>query len=334
MLVDSIESINNQIKKKRKAIVAIGCSFVEGMGALDPLIYMRYHWHRDPVHGTIINLAGAELTEFLNRYPDITKNPNGSLNFKKMQHKNAFANVLCKKYFDDEYVCINLGLGGRGSRASIKELYCYPIDWSSLDKIIVIYLPTGQSRFDFVNDEWDTTHDQNHWFTIMPGDTEESGPKGNLSRSYLEGIWSNKFEILEQVLNAKELETWCKLHNASLIITPAFEIINKDFYINNVLKMVVRDTLRNAGIEEVVPDKSAKYMVETYPWDSMFYPEGSNSFAHLTIAKEGASEPTHLGNYADTGSPNGWVTPCSHPSAIAHDYFAKLLREEIIKRFT
>ena len=62
----------------------------------------------------------------------------------------------------------------------------------------------------------------------------------------------------------------------------------------------------------------------------MFYPDGEKTFADAVTAKENIKDD-HFFNYLGTGSPNGWITACAHPSAKGHDYFAQLLYNHITK---
>lgn len=39
-----IKEINEGIKRNKKAIISIGCSFVQGQGAVDDNLYVDYKW--------------------------------------------------------------------------------------------------------------------------------------------------------------------------------------------------------------------------------------------------------------------------------------------------
>jgi len=122
-----IAAINNDLKKTRKAIISIGCSFVEGQGAIDQDIYEQHDWSMlktgvpmEPI------LTDAEKSKLVLSHKELRIDNNGNIDWTFMQHKNAFVNVLCKKYFNSEYTAINFGLKGKGNRASIKSLYFHP----------------------------------------------------------------------------------------------------------------------------------------------------------------------------------------------------------------
>jgi hypothetical protein len=73
--------------------------------------------------------------------------------------------------------------------------------------------------------------------------------------------------------------------------------------------------------------------VDLWPWESMFRPEGDETFIDLLIKKEEPKDFSYktIMDYFGNAGPNGWITSCAHPSAKGHDYFAKLLYEHINK---
>ena len=90
-----IAAINNDLKKTRKAIISIGCSFVEGQGAIDQDIYEQYDWSMlktgvpmEPI------LTDAEKSNLLLAHRELKIDNTGNVDWTFMQHKNAFVNVL------------------------------------------------------------------------------------------------------------------------------------------------------------------------------------------------------------------------------------------------
>ena len=78
-------------------------------------------------------------------------------------------------------------------------------------------------------------------------------------------------------------------------------------------------------------DKS--HLIDLFPWDKMFKPNGYETFADLAISMEDTLEDTtdHYFQFLGKGSPEGWITSCSHPSQKAHDLFAKHLYKHIVE---
>jgi hypothetical protein len=333
MYKKQIPKINASIKQTKKAIISIGCSFVQGQGAVNPELYDDYDWTYEELGVPLyLTLDSTKEKELMKKYPNVRKT-DGKLDFRFMEFDNAFVNVLCNKYFNNEYTPINLGLAGCGNRGSIKELYFQPdINWHEIEEFIVLYVPSGPERFDFVNDQWD---DHAHWICMWPHYKDKpDSPRRDLWKGYHHSLYSDKFEVLEQIAHVQELMLWCKQHNnARLIITPGFDHrYDRDTFIKalrmNIARTMDGDLIKdsNSFFQSAEVDK----LVNMWPWENMFYPDGQKTFADAVTAKEGKKDD-HFFNYLGTGSPNGWITACAHPSAKGHDYFARLLYEHIIK---
>jgi hypothetical protein len=159
-------------------------------------------------------------------------------------------------------------------------------------------------------------------------------PRRDLWKGYHHSLYSDKFEVLEQIAHVQELMLWCKQHNnARLIITPGFDHrYDRDTFIKalrmNIARTMDGDLIKdsNSFFQSSEVDK----LVNMWPWENMFYPDGQKTFADAVTAKEGKKDD-HFFNYLGTGSPNGWITACAHPSAKGHDYFAQLLYKHITK---
>ena len=337
MYYKQIAEINESIKHTKKAIISIGCSFVQGQGAVNPELYEDYNWNYDGIGVPLyLKLDASEEKELLKKYPSIVKIA-GDLNFRFMEYENAFVNVLCKKYFNGEYTPINLGLAGCGNRGSIKELYFYPeINWHEVEEFIVIYCPSGPERFDFANDQWT---DHGHWVCMWPHwHDKEDGPRRGLWKGYDECVYSEKSEILEQIANVQELMLWCKHHNnARLIITPGFDHRYSKDHFKKSLKMSIGRSIEGLKLPSFkMPgmdphdNRQHRQLLASWPWECMFKPDGYETFADLVTGQEGVKDD-HFFNYLGTGSPNGWVTACAHPTAKGHDLFAKILHKHITK---
>jgi hypothetical protein len=331
-----ILEINKDLEKTGKAIIALGCSFVQGQGAFNDELYDKYKWVYKGLGSPLeIDVTPEEQRELFAKYPDVKSAPGSPLpfDFKFMEYDNAFVNVLCKKYFNGEYTPINLGLAGCGNRGSIKELYFHPeINWHEVEEFIVLYVPSGPERFDFVNDQWD---DHAHWVCMWPHYKDKPpGPRHDLWKGYHHALYSDKFEVLEQIAHVQELMQWCKLHNnAKLIITPGFDHrYDRDYFTKSLNTKIARtmdgDLIKdsNSFFQSAEVDK----LLGLWPWECMYYPAGEKTFADAVTAQEGKKND-HFFNYLGKGSPNGWITACAHPSAKGHDYFAQLLHQYITK---
>jgi len=229
MYQDSIQQINDDITRTKRAIISLGCSFVQGQGAIDESIYKNYKWEGIKYGNPNIVWDKKNTHQLVKEFSDIKILHDGAPNFSRHEQKNAFSNVLAKKYFEGEYASINLGRSGCGNRATIKELYFYPkINWKELTEIIVIYCPTGAERFDFIDDIYHELNNHGRWVCAWPSILDDTGPNKMLWQGYKEAIHSTKFEILEQISHIQELLLWCEHKNAKLIVVPSFQkVYNK-----------------------------------------------------------------------------------------------------------
>lgn len=336
MYYQQIEKINHDIDRTGRAIITLGCSFVQGQGAVNDELYTDYHWHFEKIGIPLeLKVTEAQQQQILARYPNVRQGPHG-LDFTFMEYDNAFCNVLATKYFNQSYAAINLGIRGCGNRATIKELYFHPeLHWDRLKEIIVVYCPSGLERFDFVNDSW---QDHHHWQAMWPHYRDiEPGPRRLLWEGYARRIHSEKFEVIEQISHVQELLSWCQLKNARLIITSGFDRRYTREYFEDVLHSVYnRDkngnvTKKTRGQMNPRWQEETSRLLELWPWQNMFSPAGTPTFVDLAMAQEfpDSWQAEHFFTYTGTGSKNNWITSCAHPSAKAHDLFAKYLYEHI-----
>lgn len=334
-----IKEINDKINKTGKAVIGIGCSFVQGQGAVDDSLYIEYEWKFSELGKplSLDHLSKDEKDALIKKYPSVEYHHKfkDKLDFTFMEYDNSFVNVLATKYFCGDYASINLGRRGNGNRSSIKDLYFYPeINWDKLKEIIVIYCPSGPERFDFINDSGDDHH---RWTCVWPNYQDKpDGPRKTLWKGYHDALYSSKFEILEQIAHVQELMSWCERFNARLIITPAFD---RRYTKTNFYESLNANIGRNSESEIVAESKKLFFkkntlkFIKLWPWDKMFKPDGQETFADMALFKEFPDEHEfhHYFEFIETGSPNNWITKCAHPSAKAHDYFAKLLYNHITK---
>lgn len=338
MYKSQINEINLSLKHTKKAIITIGCSFAQGQGAINQELYDNHTWEYTEGRPLSIQTTPKQSKKILKAYDSVFES-GGVLDFSLMEYDNSYVSVLCNKFFEKEYTPINLGLRGCGNRGSIKELYMYPeIDWHLMKEIIVIYLPSGLERFDFINDE---AIDHFNWKCMWPNSNPNNQlPVSNLWKGYGDTVYSDKFSVLEQIAHVQELETWCKYKKAKLIVTTGFDRrYDKDFFYNSLTTHIDRDheqiiqtekTPLLRGFSKHPSDKS--HLIDLFPWDKMFEPNGYKTFADLAISMEDTLEDTtdHYFQFLGNGSPNNWITKCSHPSQKSHELFANHLYKHIV----
>ncbi len=327
-----INQINQDIARTGRAIIGLGCSFVQGQGAVDDELYEKYKWKFIELGKLLeIDINEKQKREILKKYPSVILDKTNNLDFTFMEYDNSFVNVLAKKYFNDSYAAINLGMRGCGNRGAIKELYFYPeIDWHEIKEIIVIYCPSGPERFDFINDQW---NDHGHWVAMWPHYTGlVEGPRKILWEGYSKALYSEKFEVLEQLGHVQELVNWCNLKNAKLIITPGFDRRYDKDYFQNSLKLKIQRTTDGEKFQHMLGynTKMIESLIEMFPWKNVFKPKGYDTFIDLVLSREHEEvDNYHFFTYLGKGSPDKWITACAHPSAKAHDLFAHELYNHI-----
>jgi len=332
-----IEIINNDIKRTRRAIIALGCSFTHGHGSLNEKIYKSYPHQFNKNTGSIDwDLSLDQKKELVNEFRDIKISHGGQLDFTEHENNNSFAKILATKYFKKGYATINLGRNGGGNRAAIKELYFYPnILWDLLREIIVIFCPTGPERLDFMDDQYHQLNYHGRWKTIWPQSFTGEQPITDLCNGYNNALFSHKFTTLEQIANIQELLLWCKHKRANLIITPAF---NTNYSVKEFTKALSTNIIRDSA-GKIIKEERKNYddvtdMVNMWPWEKMFYPEGHSTFVDLLMSREFGDRKNekYFYEFIGTGTPNKWITPCCHPSIKGHDLFAQLLYKHITEK--
>jgi len=341
MYIQQVEQINKDLERTGKAIVAFGCSFVQGQGAIDDELYEDYTWeYVGEGHVLEPKFTRSEEKALLKKYKDtIFRNREGKLEFTFMEYENAFVSVLSKKYFNGEYTPINFGIRGCGNRGSIKEIYFNNgINWDLAKEVIVLYTPSGVERFDFINDSFS---DHFRWVCMWPHykGMEEGSGRRILWEGYAKALWSEKFELLEQIGHVKELMLWAKSKNAKMVITPGFDRKYNREYFEHILGQEVErkldSTTHKLRKPLFMPVHRDINLVDEWPWDLMFRPEGHSTFVELAMSKEElTNDRDYYFQFLGKRSENGWMTPCAHPGQKAHDLFAKLLHEHITKNLS
>ena len=337
------EVVKASLDKTKRAIISLGCSFAGGEGAYDQELLEGLKWKWLGYGKPIIPLIDdATESWLLNKYTELeiddgmSMNPawpdREAINFRRMFYKNSFVNVLAHKYLEGKYTGVNFGMPGNGNRASIKNLHIWPYDWSKLDSIIVIYCPSALERFDMAKDDW---KGYSAFATLYPHPQKGNTPRANMWNGYSRGIHSDKNAVLEQIMHFMELKQWCDLHNAKLVITPAFDrSYNRSFFETALFTQHKRNNeyeVTQEPAEEIPGVKQhLTHLIDQWSWDDMFKPNGVETFMDLCLIQEQIPRDQYLfQRFLGQGSPQKWITHCSHPSAKAHDLFASLLHKKI-----
>lgn len=301
-----------RLQNKEKVIIALGDSFARGQGACDLDFGRKYNWDwYSP------SLTLEQKKEISNCF-----------------YENSWVHQLCKNHLTD-YEPLNLGLTGRGNRATIKQLYlCPEMKLHEKKEIIVIFMMSGMERFDFFLSDFDN----NVFFkTMWPrlDDRVNHNPDKDLWESYFKHVWSDKFAIMELLLNVAELKTWCKCHNAKLMLTSAFR---PDYQKNEFIRLINKEP--NQFIK--TNQSYINYLINIIDWDNFIRPNGHRCVTDYLCELEerpdliiedlfGLSSKYYEFAYSNKElSPKGFVTNCAHPSVLGHEKIADILYENIL----
>lgn len=339
MYVQQFNAVNEGIEKTKRVVIGLGCSFAQGQGAIDDELYEQYKFTVDklgiPAEAKL--MTREQKLEIIKNNELVTMGPEEKLDFTFMEYKNAFVDVLCNKYLDGRYTPMNLGIRGCGNRATIKDLYMYPqINWGGIEDIVVVYMPSGLERFDFIADTWT---DHAHFKCMWPHYQDEhipEGPRKTMWKGYAEYLWSEKFEVMEQICHVQELMTWCQAKKAKLIVVPGFDTrYNKRYFLKH-LRVSLARTMDGEILESHYLHPYINYMsdlINQFPWENMWRPGNYETFLHLVMGQEDEkTQKTGYWDFLGKGTPGGWLTPCCHPSAKGHDLLAKHLYDYLIEK--
>ena len=296
-----------KLTSNSKVIIGIGDSFTQGQGACGEDIWEKYNWDMKNVPESDERIVDTIFYE------------------------NSWVNQLCENHLTD-YTAINLGMVGRGNRASVKQLSMHPaFKFENIKEKIVIFMLTGMERFDFVHKN---LNQHVHFKTMWPSDSYDGEEKG-LWNEYLTQIYSDRSATIELILNIHEAQTWCKANNAKLILTSAFstDYNNESFY----------KKIRGEKTKENYLYGNIHYLNELMTmvnWDSYLKPGGFSCVADMLCHLEnrddliGVESSAKYYDYAYSSkkmSKGGYITPCAHPSIKAHTEIAKTMYDFIIK---
>jgi hypothetical protein len=166
---------------------------------------------------------------------------------------------------------------------------------------------SGIERFDFINKDFPIDC---HFYTMWPNPWDKNTTNKKLWQAYAESIWSDKFVLVECLLNIMEAEMICQANGWNLIVASAFD-----------QRMTMDNYLEKLGDER-------KELVFTIPWSKFLYPQGCKSFMQLLLRFDN-NEDMALGSYYEHYSSlkksTKYITPCVHPSQEGY----RIMAEEI-----
>lgn len=273
-----------QIPENAKIVIGIGDSFTEGVGSWSKHTYNMNGGFIDPLK--------------------IPENLYGEM------YENSWVSQLCRNHLTD-HIPINLGIMGKGNRAAVKELYLNPeINFKNVKSGYLVMMLSGIERFDFIEKDF-VDH---HFYTMWPNPWDEKSTNKKLWECYAKDIWSEKFVLVEALLNIKEAEYFAHRHNLKFIVTSAFDQrMNKKNYIDQL------------GSEH-------KNLIDTIPWNNFLYPENCKSFMEFLLTLDGRPELANGGfydYYSKLKSPTEYITNCMHPTEEGYRIIAEKIHEFI-----
>ena len=295
----SLSEIKFDLKRTKRAIVAIGCSFVQG----------------------------SELdVEF-----DLETRLKG-----KIKNQRSFVNLLCKKYFENHYTPINFGREAGGNFGAISRLFLYDIPWGELDEIVLIFMPTGMQRFDIIRDDV-LSHVGNDFKTLWPflfTPVKDNQDWINFNKGYEQTVHSDRFEVLNAILNFQFLNAWIYQYKPKFLIFPAFSTeYNKEYFTKTLQQGILRASY-SEKIKDIknhfIPTNSFNYsfLIDSVPWDKFITIDGSRNFFDLCFKNDKNYHPKlDMQSIIDKKliSNNEWIMPRGHPSPKGHDFLAEHL---------
>ncbi len=294
---------NKFIEEGDKVIVTIGDSFVEGQGAYDDGEWEKLNW-TEPTDQDVIN------------------------SFRHMEHRNAWPTQLRENHLRD-YNVINLGSRGKGNRYAVKRLTTFSphFEYKKASELTIIFNITQWCRFELIAENFDLTF--NRLFeTIWPSVPGDKAPPGHkdLWTGYGTAVFSNKSTTLEFISTLVELQNFCKIHNANLVVINQMEDLGyKSLMQENIMKDSHPDIYnRNSKILEQIDFSLWMYGEE----NKVLIDELTSLNGNLNDRFE--KEYGWYGNYI--GKENKYFTPCSHPTKYGHKILAEIIYKHLVEK--
>jgi hypothetical protein len=281
-----------KIKKGSNIIIGLGDSFTQGVGG-----YPEAIWR--------INQGKINCLD-----PSMMKK------YKKYMYKYSWVSQLCEKHLEN-YIPVNLGCLGTGNRSASKEIFLYPeIEYHKANKVVVVYMMSGLERFDFIHKDFTDIH---HFYTMWPNPTDEKSSNKKLWEAYASQLWSDRFAVIENIINIVDIQNLCKARGYELIIASAFD-----------------QRMNIPYFRKVLPDYNHN-LIDLVEWDRVCYPQGCNSFMELLLKKEGYYDvATTLGRFYEIFStrdfPSKYITTCVHPTIEGYRIMAEELYNYMVQK--
>lgn len=354
---NDVVKINLDLQRTNKLIIAIGDSFTFGSSAWDDdLIKLFPPTYKD--YSITFDHYNDDIKKYiLNSYPNDINLINGTkLDFSPMFQKNSYVNVL-GNLLNNEWTVANLGVPARGNFSSVSNLFMVNINWELVKEIILIYMPSSMNRIDIISDgfvpnKFSSLEDlfQTAWPSPIGGrNFRESNEKlikthgsnetpwNRLQDSLYDSIYSKKYEVLKTILEFQHLNVWVKLHNANLIVIPAFSDYYYPEYFSEMIKMGIQRDYPSREMTNVINNEfsSMENYVEFIPWSNVYHPHNFHSFYHYSLGQVNPnSNDVDMLSLIGEDSKDKWIMSCGHPSAKSHrllaEYIYKLIKKPII----
>lgn len=268
-----------EIPEDSKVLIGLGDSFTHGIGSWSKEDYDNFNGFIDPL------------------------NMDQKMELKAYEY--SWVNQLSNGYLKD-HIAINFGKMGQGNRSSVKEIYLNPkVNLRNAEDGVLVFMLSGLERFDFVAREF---YKNCHFYTMWPHPDNESATNKRLWDIYATDIWSEKFVVVETILNIKEAEMFCKANGYKFVLASAFDQNVTKNYFSRVL------------------DKEHIDLINSIPWKNFLYPRGCISFLELLLELEGKRNLIN-GGYIDYYSklkyPSRYITNCYHPTREGYSIIAE-----------
>jgi len=329
----NVDFINQDLKRTRKAIVVLGCSFADGQGSIQEEVTQtlspkyslqdnKFDYISDYIDPEkLCNLALKHNLPIIyggtnNRY---------EVNIYATELNNSWGSKIAKM-FNDEYTIVNFADRGAGNNCAIKKMFRYPIDWDSCDEVLVLWSVCDYTR-------WGTLHGNNLNFNSITGDYRTFWWTSNQEAKDLNGLFSKEmlspmFYIAEYLENCTSVKTWCKqFEKHNLVVIPAFSPLPENaptmewqYFLSQVALKASKD---------VAKGMKAKLLTE-YVWDV----NGKETLIDLLLEKEELIHGSwhHIVNdIKGVGTDQGWISPCTHPTHKSQILISELLYDHLNK---
>lgn len=298
------------IDKNSKILIGLGDGFVNGHGACSNELWEKCNWDLN-------NVTHDNIKEY-------------QMSF----YKNSWVHKICENYMT-EYIPINMGITGVGNRGAVKELYLHPeLNIESAAEKVVVFMLSDFEKFDFIHREY---FEHIHFETIQPM-LNQSTSKRELWDSFTKHAYSDRGGLIETLLAIAEAKTWCKAHNATLLLTSSTRYeYNHDYFVKTILEDCECDKGRTPNYLLDRPTYVGT-IANFISWEDFFRPAGHHCLTDYLLELENKdilmntkySEKYYDYSYGlEKLSENGYITNSSYPSENGHEKIANIISNHI-----